>query len=140
MCNCSKKCNCNITQITKGEKGDNGTDGANGTNGSNGANAFKFVKEFDYDGSTPIEIPYVQITSCNPIPEGCYADGTVYDDTVDYHVQLWGFVPPKEFGNPNWSLMSDYYYDYTIDAVTGNVVLTMGPNPGIGTYRLVILA
>jgi len=24
MCNCSKKCGCNITQITKGEKGDAG--------------------------------------------------------------------------------------------------------------------
>lgn len=138
MCNCSKKCNCNITQITKGEKGDSGLVGAAGTNGTN---AFKFVKQFDYDGSTPIEIPYVQITACAPIPEGCFADGTTYDDTVDYHAQLWIFGPPKfPGGNPTWSKFPESNYDYDIDSVTGDVLLTFQLEFPAATYRLVILA
>lgn len=133
MCNCKGSCGCNITQITKGEKGDNGT---NGTNGSNGANAFKFVKEFDYDGSTPIEIPYVQITACNPIPEGCYADATFYDEYVDYHVQLWQFTAAKEPAPAQWALAS---FTYTVDAISGDVTLLI-PGGEATTYRVVILA
>jgi hypothetical protein len=134
MCNCKGSCGCNITQITKGEKGDNGT------NGVAGANAFKFVKEFDYDGTTPISIPYVQITSCNPIPEGCYADGTFYDDTVDYHAQLFQFIPAKEATPPQWKLISSSVFTYEIDTITGNVLIRFPVEVVATTYRLVILA
>jgi hypothetical protein len=131
MCNCKGSCGCNITQITKGEKGDNGT---------NGANAFKFVKEFEYDGTTPISLPYVQITSCNPIPEGCYADGTTYDETVDYHVQLWEFKRAVIGSNPKWELFHYINYTYSIDTVTGAVLLSFEPEIASATFRLVILA
>ena len=134
MCNCKGSCGCNITQITKGEKGDNGTNGTNGTSN------FKFVKEFDYDGSTPISLPYIQITACNPIPEGCYADGTLYDETVDYHFQLWEFIPAKDEVPPQWLLRSAADFTYRIDTVTGNAVLNFPVEVGATTYRLVILA
>ena len=137
MCNCKGSCGCNITQITKGEKGDNGI---NGTNGTNGTNNFKFVKEFDYDGSTPISLPYVQITSCNPIPEGCYADGTVYDDTVDYHFQLWEFIPAKEAVPPQWKLKSAADFTYRINTITGDALLEFPVEFAAIIYRLVILA
>ena len=137
MCNCSKKCNCNITQITKGEKGDSGLVGAAGTNGTN---AFKFLKEFDYDGSTPISIPYVQITACAPIPEGCFADGTTYDDTVDYHAQLWEFIPAKLGSPPYWKLCHYINYTYNINAITGEVLLSFEPEIAAAIFRLVILA
>lgn len=134
MCTCKGSCGCNITQITKGEKGDNGTNGVAGTN------AFKFVKEFDYDGTTPISLHYAQITTCDPIPEGCYADGTVYDDTVDYHFQLWEFIPAKESTPPQWLLKSAADFTYTIDTITGNAVLNFPVEANAATFRLVILA
>jgi hypothetical protein len=134
MCNCKGSCGCNITQITKGEKGDNGTNGVAGTN------AFKFVKEFDYDGDTPIDILYSEITTCNPIPEGCYADGTVYDDIVDYHFQLWEFIPAKDAVPPQWKLKSAADFTYQIDTITGDAVLEFPVEVSAATYRLVILA
>lgn len=133
MCNCSKKCGCNITQITKGEKGDNGV------NGTNGTNAFKFVKEFDYDGSSTIDILYTQITACNPIPEGCYADATFYDEYVDYHIQLWQFIPAKELTPPQWLLVPFSSFSYQLDATNGNITMALNTLDAT-TYRLVILA
>ncbi|MFY8248166.1 MAG: hypothetical protein ACOVJ5_00515 [Gloeomargaritales cyanobacterium] len=145
MCNCSKKCNCNITQITKGEKGDNGTDGANGTNGidgTNGTNAFKFVKEFiTEEPEQPIIIPYVQWSACGTSPIGCLADGTTANPFIDIHIQLWLYINADI---PYWLLLSNgafattFSYNVTINSSTGDITIITDGNSG--TYRLVILA
>lgn len=129
MCKCKGKCGCNISTITKGEKGDNGIIGTN---------AFKFVKEFEYDGVTSIEILYSEITACNPIPEGCLDDGTAYNQYIDYHVQIWEFYS-KGGGEPDlWILVPPSEYRYFVTASNGNVELS--DLTAEGTYRLVILA
>ena len=133
MCNCSKKCNCNITQITKGEKGDSGLAGAN---------AFKFVKEFETeDIEQTITIPYAQWSACGAPPSGCLADGTTANPFVDIHIQLWLFVNGD---TPYWLLLSNgafgttYSYNARINSSTGAITIITDGN--LGTYRLVILA
>lgn len=122
MCNCKTKCGCNIAQTTKGEKGDSGI------------NAFKFVKEFEYDGSTPLSIPYSEITDCNSIPEGCYASGDSYNAIVDYHVQIWKLIVKP--GSPTyWTPFTGF--DYAID-LSGDVLISGTAEAAL--YRLVILA
>lgn len=51
MCQCSNRCNCNITSITKGEKGDSGTIGATGATGATGP-AGTMVNGWKLDGNT----------------------------------------------------------------------------------------
>jgi hypothetical protein len=142
MCNCSKKCNCNITQITKGEKGDSGLVGAAGTNGTNGTDAFKFVKEFiTADLEQTIVIPYAQWSACGAPPSGCLADGTTANPFVDVHIQLWIYVDGV---TPYWQLLvngppaTNFSYTTRINSSTGAITIITDGN--LGTYRLVILA
>jgi len=144
MCNCSKKCNCNITQITKGEKGEIGANGTNGTNGTDGTNAFKFVKEFETeDIEQSIVIPYVQWSACGAPPSGCLADGTTANPFVDVHIQLWLLVR-GEIGSSYWQLLvngppaTNFSYTTRINSSTGAITIITDGN--LGTYRLVILA
>lgn len=134
MCNCKGKCGCNITQTTKGEKGDNGINGVDGTN------AFKFVKQITTVGNESVIIPYTEITSCNPIPEGCYPTGTVYDQYIDLQVQIF-FLEVNEGSDSLWA---DITFDtkntkWRINSVSGDLSIGFSPE-AIGDYRVVILA
>lgn len=65
MCNCSKKCNCNITQITKGEKGDTGPVGAASVERIK-ANQTDIIQSGD-GGSASVTVNFTELTTDDKI-------------------------------------------------------------------------
>lgn len=123
-------CNCTQLTIPVGPQGPIGNTGPTGPQGPSGTNAFKFVKEFETDGTTEV-IPYSEITACKLIPQGCYPTGTTYNQFVDYHVQMWQYLSVKG----QWAL--DTTLQFVIDVTTGDLSIDFNT---AGVYRVVILA